>query len=207
MQPVHAVVYSDFLCPWCYNVYTKLEAVQAELDFPIALEWRSFLLRPEAQGDRDLEKFRAYTESWRRVAADAPRAQFRTWASDEGPPSHSVPAHLAAKAAAALGNERGAAMRERLFRAYFTENRDISDAGVLRELWNELGSPAEAFEGRGRFIESVAADHHEALACGATGVPAVRLGDGEYVVMGAQPEAIYKRWFSRARKKGSRSDA
>ena len=197
MHPVRAVVYSDYLCPWCYNLYTKLETVREQLDFPVELEWRSFLLRPVARPGRDLEKFRSYTESWRRVALDAPRAQFRVWESREGPPSHSLPAHLAAKAAAELGNEPGAAMRERLFRAYFGENRDISAAPVLRELWRAADLPAAAFDERERFAESVSADHREALACGATGVPAVRLADGEHVVMGAQPEATYARWFTK----------
>ena len=34
---------------------------------------------------------------------------------------------------------------------------------------------------------------------GATGVPALRLADQEFVLMGAQPEALYMRWFERAR--------
>jgi predicted DsbA family dithiol-disulfide isomerase len=199
MHTVTAVVYSDFLCPWCYNAYTKLEAVRAELPFRVELQWRSFLLRPVARPGRDLEKFRAYTESWRRVAADEPRASFRVWAGTEAPPSHSLPAHLVAKAAEALGADAATSMRERLFRAYFTESRDISSETTLRKLWRDLALPERAFEERERWTDRVESDHREAVDCGATGVPAVRLATQEFVVMGAQPEAVYRRWFERAR--------
>ncbi len=198
MQTVAAVVYSDFLCPWCYNAYTKLEAVRAELPFRLELAWRSFLLRPVARPGRDLEKFRAYTESWRRVGADEPRATFRVWASQESPPTHSLPAHLVAKAAQALGEEPGASIRVRLFRAYFAENRDISSETTLRELWRDLALPERGFEERGRWTDRVESEHREAVDCGATGVPAVRLATHEFVVMGAQPQAVYRRWFERA---------
>ena len=38
----------------------------------------------------------------------------------------------------------------------------------------------------------------EAQALGATGVPAVRLADQDFVLVGAQPEAVYLRWLRRA---------
>ena len=54
---------------------------------------------------------------------------FRVWSSDEGPPSHSVPAHLVAKAAAHVRRRRVRARCTRaLLHAYFAENRDISNA-------------------------------------------------------------------------------
>lgn len=205
MSTLQVVVYSDFLCPWCFNAYTKLEAVRAEFETKwgeaIDFEWRAFLLRPVAKPDRDLEKFRVYTEGWLRVAEDEPRAPFRVWASDDKPPTHSIPPHLTAKAALALGAKAGAQMRERLFRAYFSENRDISADDTLRALWEQLDFPRADFEKRldPALERAVQDEHREAIECGATGVPAIRLAEHEFVLMGAQPEALYKRWFERAR--------
>jgi protein-disulfide isomerase-like protein with CxxC motif len=105
---------------------------------------------PAARAGRSLEKFRAYTQGWLRVAEDEPRAPFVPWASDAGPPSHSVPAHAVAKAARALGADAGARMRDRLFRAYFTESRDISDRATLAALWREVGLDADGFAGERR---------------------------------------------------------
>jgi predicted DsbA family dithiol-disulfide isomerase len=205
MSALHVVVYSDFLCPWCFNAFTKLESVRGELEQKwreaLEFEWRAFLLRPVAKAKRDPEKFRAYTESWRRVAEDEPRAPFRVWSGDAPPPTHSVPPHLVAKAASAVGADAGARMRERLFRAYFAENRDISSENTLRTLWGELELPPTAFELRldPALERSVFEEHQEAVDCGATGVPALRLAEQEFVLMGAQPQALYTRWFERAR--------
>lgn len=163
----------------------------------LCLDWRSFLLRPEPDPSRTLEAFREYTLSWRRPAAEEPAAVFRTWATDEGPPSHSVPPHLVAKAAARLGPEPFRRTHERLLRAYFTENRDITTERVLRELWSELELPESAFdEARDpALVRQVVDEHNEALVHGTTGVPAARLADGESVLMGAHPTATYRTWI------------
>ncbi len=196
---VGLVVYSDFLCPWCWNAATRLASVQQQLGDDLEIEWRSYLLRPSGQPGRSLEKFRAYTQSWLRVAEDEPRAPFQVWASDAGPPSHSVPPHLVAKAAAALGADEGRRIRERLFRAYFAESRDISDRATLRALWSEAGLPDDAFAHCDDPVHArrVLEDHQEAQALGANGVPAVRLADEDFVLVGAQPEAVYLRWLRR----------
>ncbi|MDJ0867252.1 MAG: DsbA family protein [Myxococcota bacterium] len=200
MDPLRVIVYSDFLCPWCLNAATRLESVEQTLGPEVALEWRSYLLRPQARPGRDLERFRAYTKSWQRVAEDEPRAVLREWASDEGPPTHSVPAHLAAKAAAALGPDAERRMRQRLFGAYFAESRDISSPTTLLALWRELGLPEEAFDrcDDADIKRRVAQEHQEALDLGASGVPAARLADQDFVLMGAQPEETYLRWLRRA---------
>lgn len=196
------VVYSDFLCPWCWNAATRLAAVEATLAGALSLEWRSYLLRPRPRErtPEALEAFRTYTQGWRRVAEDEPRAPFQPWQGDAGPPTHSVPPHLVAKAAAALGEEAGRRMRERLFRAYFAESRDISDAAVLRALWDELGLDPAGFARSEdpALVRQVLAEHEEAQELGANGVPAVRLAGQEFVLVGAQPEATYLRWFRRA---------
>ena len=204
MPPLRVVVYSDFLCPWCWNAATRLASVEAALGDSIRVEWRSFLLRPQPdparRGPEALEKFRHYTKSWLRVAEDEPRAPFQVWASDAGPPSHSVPAHLAAKAAAALGADAGRRMRERLFRAYFAESRDISDPTALFGLWRELALPEAEFDrcAEPALVQRILAEHREAEERGASGVPAVRLEDDDFVLLGAQPEAVYLRWLQRA---------
>ena len=200
MEPLSVSLWSDFLCPWCWNASLRLEALQEELGDAVRVTWRSFLLRPEPRPGRDLEKFRAYTRSWERPAADEPRAAFRAWQGDAGPPTHSVPAHVAAKAAGALGAGAERALRDRLFRAYFSESRDVSDTATLRALWGEAGLPAGAF-GRTEdpALEArVRAEHAEALALDATGVPAVRVGASDFVLLGAQPVETYRRWLRRA---------
>ncbi len=201
MEPLRFVVYSDYLCPWCYNASVRLRRLEREAAGDVRLEWRSYLLRPRPEPGRDLERFRAYTQSWRRPAAEADAGDFRVWEGDAGPPSHSVPAHLAAKAAAALGPEAFGRLHEGLLRAYFAESRDISREPTLREVWAEAGLPPAEFE-RSRdpeLLRRTLAEHREALESGVTGVPAVRLEGNEAVIVGAQPYALYRRWYDRSR--------
>ena len=116
MRPVRLVAYSDYLCPWCYVADVRLHRLQEELDGGLEIEWRSFLLRPQPDPRRTLEKFKRYTDSWKRPAEEEPSAGFRVWATEEGPPSHSIPPHLVAKAAATLGPEAFENIHERILR-------------------------------------------------------------------------------------------
>ena len=99
MRPVHLEVYSDYLCPWCHLADHRLKALKEEFGDDLELEFKTYLLRPRPE-ERDLEKFMRYTQSWMRPASEPDAPTFRVWETTEGPPTHSVPAQLVAKAAA-----------------------------------------------------------------------------------------------------------
>jgi predicted DsbA family dithiol-disulfide isomerase len=212
LSALRFVVYSDYLCPWCFNASVRLRRLEAEYAGQVELEWRSYLLRPEPRVHSDpkaaLAKFRSYTESWMRPAAEQDAGEFRVWASDQGPPSHSIPAHRVAKAAQRVGPEAFSAMHEGLLKAYFSENRDISEMDTLRSLWHELSLPADAFESSqtSELLDEVLADHREALDSGATGVPAVRLAGNPAVIVGAHPIDLYRRWVDRSLERLERAE-
>jgi predicted DsbA family dithiol-disulfide isomerase len=195
----HLVVYSDYLCPWCYNAAVRLRRIREEFAPSVRLEWRSFLLRPRPTPGRDLERFRSYTESWLRPAAEADAGTFQLWRGDAGPPTHSVPPHLVAKAAALLGAESFERIHEALLRAYFGESRDITQEATLRALWEEAGLAPEGFArvDDPEILRSVLGQHDEAIELGVTGVPTVVLEGNGSLVMGAQPLAVYRRWIRR----------
>jgi predicted DsbA family dithiol-disulfide isomerase len=207
MSGIRLVAYSDYLCPWCYNASVRLHRLEDE-EPDVEIEWRSYLLRPRPGRQRDLDRFRAYTDSWQRPAAEDDAGSFQRWASDEGPPSHSVPAQLAAKAAGELGREPFRRLHDRLLRAYFVEHRDISSDPVLEELWIDAGLPERDFARREdpALLRRVLEEHEEALRCGATGVPSVRLAEGDTVITGALPFAAYQRWVERTREARARNE-
>jgi predicted DsbA family dithiol-disulfide isomerase len=199
-SPARLIVYSDYLCPWCFNAAVRLRAIEEEFGAGVEISWRSFLLRPTPE-PRSMEHFRAYTRSWLRPAADADAGSFRVWSTDEGPPSHSLPPQLVAKAAATLGREAFAGMHAALWRAYFTDNRDVTSRTTLRALWDEVGLPAEAFaraEGDD-VVQAVLAEHNEAVQAGVTGVPTVRADGQDVAIPGALPLETYRRWVRRLR--------
>lgn len=202
MEPLRFVVYSDYLCPWCYNASRRLRRLEQEFAGRVELVWRSYLLRPNPapRSPERRARFVAYTRSWERVAADGDAAEFRVWQGEEGPPTHSVPAHLVAKAAARLGADAFHRMHDRLLRAYFGESRDISDPDVLAELWRDVGLPAERFDDtrdRG-LLDAVLDEYNAAMEAGVTGVPAVQLEGNDAVIVGAHPESLYRTWIERA---------
>lgn len=178
--------------------------LEDEFTGQIEIEWRSYLLRPTPNRRRDPEKFRQYTESWRRPAGEPDAGVFQVWSSEAPPPSHSIPAHRAAKAAARISKHAFRAMHERLMTAYFNENRDISDPLELEVLWTELGLAPEALAlmGSQEIEAEIMRDFEEAQRFGATGVPGVRRADNEIIIVGAQPEAIYRRWIEKSLAEG-----
>ena len=204
MSTIQLIVYSDYLCPWCFNASVRLRALEDEYSGAVELDWRSYLLRPDHRPASDpiaaREKFRRYTRSWERPASESESGEFTVWASDEGPPSHSVPAHLVSKAAKVLGPGPFRILHDRLMRAYFTENRDISNLAVQQELWAELGLPEEGFETarKPETLDWVLREHREAQHAGVTGVPAVQLAGNSAVVVGAHPASLYRRWIERS---------
>ncbi|MCW5892247.1 MAG: DsbA family protein [bacterium] len=197
--PVRLVVWSDFLCPWCWVAATRLWRVVDAQEGRIELVWKSFLLRPQPDPSRTLEKFRAYTQTWARPAAEPDAPPFRVWEGDAGPPSHSVPPHLVAKAAALLGPAVERAVRARLFEAYFAQNHDVTHAETLVGIWDGLDLPRAAFARAGdeAILEAVVAEHNEAVALGLSGVPAVMLEGGDTAVPGALPYETYAAWVRR----------
>jgi len=139
-----------------------------------------------------------------RPAADDDAPTFRVWATEEGPPTHSVPAHVVAKAAATLGEAEFEAMHTRLLQAYFGENRDISSVETLLALWREAGLPEAEFARASdrKLVEAVARDHNEAVELGVNGVPAVRVANNSVPVVGAQPIDVYRRWIRKVLETG-----
>jgi predicted DsbA family dithiol-disulfide isomerase len=177
-----------------------MRIVQRELGDLLELDWRSFLLRPRPEPGRSLEKFRAYTEGWQRAAEQEDSGSFRTWSSDEGPPSHSVPPHLVAKAAARLGPDAFERVHERLLIAYFRDSRDITTPANLRSIWQDAGLPEERLADAEdpELLRRVIDEHNEAVELGAGGVPAFRLEGVDAVITGAHPTELFRRWLRRA---------
>jgi predicted DsbA family dithiol-disulfide isomerase len=207
-------VWSDVLCPWCQNAAVVLEKVQQDVSefAELRLEWKSYLLRPRVE-PKTLDKFRRYTETWMRPASMPDAGEFRVWATDEEPPSHSIPSAIAVKAAARQEAERSRrdadqfpSYHRELMRAYFVRNLNVSSRAVMELVALECGLDIKRFE---RDIDDpaladlVIAEHNEAVELGISGVPCVVVGEG-FAMPGAQERAVY---ISVVRKLASRVGA
>ncbi len=201
--PVSFTVWSDFLCPWCYVAALRLEEVQREAGDALRVEWRSFLLRPNAE-PRPLDRFRQYTTSWLRPAEAEPGAEFHVWDSDTPPPSHSRPPAIAGKAAASFGPVAFDRFHLALMRAYFVDNRTVSERAVILDVAGAVGLDPDEFATRldahgDEYDAAVVADHKAALAQGIAAVPTVVVEaiDDEYVLSGAMATEQYLKVVAR----------
>lgn len=206
------IVYSDYLCPWCYNAFVRLSRIEEEYGPRVDFEWRSYLLRPNPRRPEPdglaLEKFRRYTQSWQRPAAEPDSGDFGSW-KENVPPSHSLPPQMAARAAARYGRKELRSFQRELFTSYFSRCLDISSEEILAACWKAAELPADGLSEMNdpALCRAVLADHREAVECGATGVPGVRLRDNPAIVVGAQPVELYRRWIERQFAGAERADS
>lgn len=135
------------------------------------------------------------------MAEMEPRATFVPWATDDDPPSSSLPALIAAKIVEGTYPDHIGAFRRRLFAAYFSENRTISSWPVLRSLAEDVGIDGDAFDTlvpqqRPALAQLVIDEHNEAIGQGITAVPTVVI-NGVLPVPGAQESETYINWIER----------
>lgn len=140
-MPTTIEVFSDFVCPFCYLAEQLLADAVEGRDMQIA--WQPFELRPEPtptlrpEGD--------YLQStWERVVY--PMAE-RMGVPIVLPAVSPQPYSRLAFEGFAYAAEHGLGQRytERMFRAFFVEQRDIGRPGVLADIAGELGLDAGEF--------------------------------------------------------------
>jgi predicted DsbA family dithiol-disulfide isomerase len=193
-------VWSDLVCPWCYIGVRRLERALGELPHApqVDIVHRSFQLNPSmpmgtTSSRRDYlrakygwspaQAARIDADMERRAAADG--LEYHLTA--EGLTGNTFDAHRLVH----LGRDRGRQNEtvDRLFRAYFTEQRSLFDQASLEALAVDAGLDADearrVLAGRD-YADAVSADVHEAHALGVSGVPFF-VFDRRVGLSGAQP--------------------
>lgn len=181
-------VVSDAICPWCWIGKRQLGLALEELaadGLRFEVRWRPFQLNPDLPPEGvDRRAYRsAKFGSWersqeldRRVAeaGAAVGLGFRHDLMARTP--NTVDAHRLIRLAGTAGRQD--AVAEALFRAYFTEGRDIGDRSVLAAVAAEAGMDRERVEAElagDACREEVLAEDLAARRAGLTGVPSFLL--------------------------------
>jgi len=202
-------IWSDVVCPWCYIGKRNLEAALARFEHrdEMSLRWRSFELNPTAPA---VVEGRYVERLARKYGVDVDRAQAMidrmTGAAaaagldvrfDISRPGSTFDAHRLLH----LAHDRGrqGELKERLFRAMFTEGEPIGDRDTLVRLAAEVGldpDEARAVLDDGAYADEVRADEAEARELDVTGVPFFVV-DRTVALSGAQPPDLLLRMLDR----------
>lgn len=201
-NPVRILVWSDYVCPFCYLERPVLERVRAELGGNVEIDWRSFELRPEPEPTLDPN-----AEYLHRVWKQSvyPMAQERGLSLMKLPPVQ--PRSRKAHQAAEYAREAGLldAMNHALFKAFFEDGRDLADPDVLIEIGRSVGLEEDGLRASlesNRHEDRVLEDEQLARQIGISGVPALIITAGvqAYLVSGAQPYETVMSVVAQARK-------
>lgn len=196
-------VISDTVCPWCYIGKRRLaRALEMRPEVEFDVQWRPYLLDPHvprAGVDRrtymkakfgDGPNVQAMSEAIRGEGAKEGIA-FAFDSIERRP--NTLDSHRLVRWAAAAGLQD--AIVERLFAAYFTEGRDIGDAGVLEFLAADAGMDSiQVAEMLADDTDLANVEREARLAgeMGITGVPTFIFA-GRFAISGArEPELLVR---------------
>ena len=196
-------IWSDVMCPFCYIGKRNFEMALA--DFPdkdkIEVEWKSFQLDPtvpevatESQEDYLVKRKGMSREQVKGMLANVTemaRQAGLEYHLDKSVMVNSQKAHQLIQFAKTKG--LGDEVEEVLFRAFFTDGKNVADLETLKELGKEAGLDEKELESAftdDQFKYKMNQDIQEARSIGVTGVPFF-VFDRKYGVSGAQPSEAF----------------
>jgi len=135
LPELKVTVFSDYICPFCYVGYHRLMRLRDQYDLKV--NWRFIEIHPETSADGEPVASLQYPSAqWSQLMGN-----LEAVAKEEGIvmaehtfTTNSRDALLLAEAAKDQGREKFYALHEKLFKAFFVENKNIGDRDILREL-------------------------------------------------------------------------
>jgi len=197
-------IISDVVCPWCIIGYKRLEAAINELDLQdrVEIEWQPFELNPDMPAEGEelrahvLRKYGATRED-----SDNARANITALGAEYGfefnyfeemKIVNTRDAHLLLDFAHEQGVQH--ALKQRLFAAFFSEQKDVSDRSLLLAEAESVGLEREAATLALDDIERadrVMNLEQQWQRQGISGVPTV-IFNRSSALTGAHPQSTYK---------------
>ncbi len=195
-QPLKIDIVSDVVCPWCVIGYRQLAKALDDTNTNYEIHWHPFELNPnmplEGQNLREhvAEKYgssdKESQESRIRMTTAGEEVGFDFNFNDDIRMHNTFNLHQLLHWASQQGRMHD--LKQALFTAHFTDNRNISDNNVLADIAEEIGldrTEALAVLEDQRFANEIRQSEQWAREQGIQGVPAVIFND-QHLVTGAQ---------------------
>ncbi|MDM1071827.1 DsbA family oxidoreductase [Empedobacter brevis] len=212
-------IWSDVMCPFCYIGKKHFEQALEQISYKenIEVEWKSFQLNPdlsktEITSVNDyLIQAKGISEE-QVIAMNNQLAEMGKTVGIDFQQQHSKvintgDAHRLIHFAQAKG--QGSEAEEILFKAYFTEGKNIADTETLAELGEEIGlNKTEILDmlNSDENVFEVASDILDARNIGVSGVPFFVI-DRKYAISGAQAVEYFVSALTQAYEKDHLKDA
>jgi predicted DsbA family dithiol-disulfide isomerase len=203
-------IWSDVMCPFCYIGKRRFEDAlqQFEHKDEVEIEWKSFQLNPNmvTNPTTNINQYLADAKGWTLDYARQMNNHVTEMAAEVGLTYHMDTAvvansfnahqftHLAKK------HSLGDAAEEALFKAYFTDGKNVDDIEILAELGTAIGLDADEIKksiAANTYADAVKHDIAEAQYLGIQGVPFFVM-NGKYGVSGAQAVPVFSQTIEKA---------
>ena len=222
--PIKIDFVSDISCPWCIIGLNGLEQAIRRIgdDIDASITFQPFELNPNMPaggqeiGEHIAEKYGSTPEQLAAnrgmIRARAAEIGFAMSMAEDRRIYNSFDAHrllywakewggegVAAKGVAAEGGGHQAALKHRLFEAYFTDGKDPSDHAVLVEAAAAAGLDGDAARAvleSGSYADEVRAAETLWQSRGINSVPAIVINE-RYLISGGQPVEAFEQALRR----------
>lgn len=209
-SPMKIEIWSDLVCPFCYIGKTQLDRALEQFDHrdKVEIVRKSFQLMPELPEHTTAniyevlaEKYEISIEEARQMNAQVSehaKLEGLTFNIDQSVLANTGKAHRLIHFAREFGKD--AEVEAALFKAYFTDGKNINDVETLIALGHAAGLEREAIRAiftSEDYAARVIADQREAQEIGARGVPHI-VFNRQFAVSGAQGTPAFLNALERA---------
>jgi predicted DsbA family dithiol-disulfide isomerase len=192
-QPkLKVVAYSDYICPFCYIGYHRIEQLKKE--FNLDVDWRPFEIHPETPKGGALAEDLPFPTGYLEMAF----ANVKRLADEDGLTlkfSGKLPNSRLALYVSEFARKKGKfeEYHKLVLEAYWLEGKDIGDKNLLLDLAESVGlniTEIEAYLNTDEPFNEVQKSLNELRRYRINGVPTFIIG--EKLIVGAQPYQVFK---------------
>ncbi len=197
MQPINIVIFSDYLCPFCFIANEIIKRIEKK-DPDLNITWRPFELHPikSMMPKIDSQYIKMAWESVQRLA--------NQYQIEIKLPKY-LPLSRKALEMAEFAREHGAfeECHNRIFSAYFLEGKDIEHENTLFEIITALNLDPKELKQKWTdesYVPIIRDSIRELHSVGITAVPAFFIGnEKQRIVVGAHPQEQLEKVILKAR--------
>ena len=195
MQPINVVIFSDYLCPFCFLAKEIVKRIKK--NYNINVIWRPFDLHPVRSMMPPIDS-PYIKQAWQSVQRLADENHIKI----KLPKYISLTRKALETAEFARVHQVFDECHERIFNAYFLEGKDIENEDNLLEIVRDLGLDPEDLKQKWKeqtYFKIIKDSIRELHSVGITGVPTFFIGNKKQrIVVGVHPQEQIEKVIQKA---------